>query len=253
LSWWLNGGLAATYAASFVGLHRWAVYRRRRQADGFPTLAWLDWDTLLQGLGPPGESISEVGPQPLEGGPAPLLLARPAPDGLGPRFEVLGGVVSGGAVDVNGLPPTLFSAGERAWLKVLVDVRKDPVSVLAQLEGTPPTSVAEAYLREVLSVDHLANAVTLELLVFSSKRRLKAAIARFGDHAALHFARARASSLLGAQHSVLDDLARAVYFSRQAPFYVAAVAGLPYVAKARPALARACQEAVRQRASRPRP
>ena len=74
-----------------------------------------------------------------------------------------------------------------------------------------------------------------------SKRRLSAALHRFSEHAALYFVRAKASALLGFNASVLDDLARAVYFGRQSPFYVAAVLESPFVEEARPALWRACR------------
>ena len=71
----------------------------------------------------------------------------------------------------------------------------------------------------------------------------------FGDQAALYFIRARASSLLGFTGAVLDDLARAVYFSRQAPFYLQAVTQLSFVEDVRPALVRACQEALEREPS----
>ena len=67
------------------------------------------------------------------------------------------------------------------------------------------------------------------------------AIRRFGDAPALYFARAHASSLLGFHQSVLDDLGRAVFFSREAPFYVEAVLSMPFVQELRPPLAVACR------------
>jgi hypothetical protein len=66
---------------------------------------------------------------------------------------------------------------------------------------------------------------------------------RFGDVPALYFVRARASSLLGFTQSVLDDLGRAVFFSREAPFYVEAVLAMPFIHESRPPLAMACEAA----------
>ncbi len=76
--------------------------------------------------------------------------------------------------------------------------------------------------------------------MFATKRRLAAALGRFADAPTLYFARAQASAHLGFNQAVLDDLARAVYFSRQAPFYLRLVTELPWVAEARPALYQQC-------------
>ena len=73
--------------------------------------------------------------------------------------------------------------------------------------------------------------------------RINRALRRFGEHPALYLLRARASALLGFNAQVVDDLARAVYFSRQAPFYLRVVTQLPFIEELRPALMRACREA----------
>ncbi len=248
MSFWFTGGVAAAYAASVVGVHRWSVSRRVRLAQGFPTLAWIDWDTLLEGT-LPGERRGEPsrpsggeapGPSPLEGGPPPRLLAG---EGGAASTALLRSLVAGAPVDPDGFRETDFGGGGARWLTLLAWLRPKPRDVLERLEASPPTTAAEAYLREHLTLTLDAGPLTLEWLVFASKRRCSEAIARFGDRPALYFARAKASALLGFQGAVLDDLARAVYFSREAPFYLQAVTQWAAVRDLRPALSRACQEA----------
>jgi hypothetical protein len=67
---------------------------------------------------------------------------------------------------------------------------------------------------------------------------------RFESAAALYYARAQASALLGFRDSVLDDLARAVYHSRQSPFYLRVVVDMPWVEEARPPLHHQCRLAL---------
>ncbi|MBL8914616.1 MAG: hypothetical protein JNM17_28185, partial [Archangium sp.] len=93
--------------------------------------------------------------------------------------------------------------------------------------------------------EHEVNPLNLELVSFGSKMRINRALRRFGESASLYFIRARASSLLGFTQAVLDDLARAVYFSRQAPFYLEAVTQMSFIEESRPALFRACRDAMR--------
>lgn len=240
MSLYLTGGVAVAYAAGVVTVHRVAIARRRRLAHGYPTLRWLDWGSLFQGVLPPGDPLEREVPTPIEGGPALRLLAR-APTR---EVDLLEAIVRGAPVQLEALQDASFSGGEARWLGLLSRLREEPRRVLEELEATPPNTPAEAYLREWLALEHEVNPLNLELMTFGAKRRINKALRQFGDQAALYFIRARASSLLGFTQSVLDDLARAVYFSRQAPFYLHAVTQMSFVEDVRPALVRACQEAL---------
>ncbi|MCC6334249.1 MAG: hypothetical protein IT380_09715 [Myxococcales bacterium] len=242
MSLFLTGGVALAYAAGVVGLHRYTVHRRRVSAQHFATLRWLDWDTLLFGLVPDAPRAEVPAPAPPEGGPPPLVLQREASEANRGELELLSRLVTGGALSPETLQGTRFSGGEQRWVEVLATFRGDPRATLERLQAGPANSVAEAYLREWLALTHTATPFNLELLVFGSKRRVNEALGRFGDHPALYFVRAHASAVLGFTGAVLDDLARAVYFSREAPFYLQAVLQLPFIEEARPALVRACRE-----------
>lgn len=104
----------------------------------------------------------------------------------------------------------------------------------------PGESVQRLVLEEHLRL-RAANALSLEWVVFPSKAVLRAALARHGQLPALYFTRAFASSLVGFNTRAIDDLARAVYYSRQAPFYVRAVVDAPFIREQRPALYRECE------------
>lgn len=252
MSLYLTGGVAVAYAAGVVGLHRWAVFRRRQAAQGFPTLAWRDWDTLLEGVAPAFTGPPAKSPPPPEGGPAPRALLRgPAPDTDARQYELLCALVAGASVEASAWETAGFSGGEARWLALLGRLRREPEALLAQLEATPAESVGEAYLQQTLALELRVTPLNLELMVFSAKRRIGGWLGRFGEHPALFFARARASALLGFSAQVLDDLARAVYFSREAPFYLHAVTGLAFVEEARPALAHACRQGLARQGETP--
>lgn len=240
MSLYLTGGVAAAYAAGVVTVHRVTIARRRAIANGYPTLRWLDWSSLLQGVLPPAELVRRPLPSPVEGGPPPRVLARPESR----EVELLQMLVQGTPVQVEAFGEAAFSGGEARWLGLLSRLREEPRRVLEELVVTPASNPAEAYLREWLAFQHGVTPLNLELMTFGAKRRINLALRRFGDQAALYFIRARASSLVGFTQAVLDDLARAVYFSRQDPFYLQAVTQMPFVEEARPALVRACQEAL---------
>lgn len=235
-----TGTVAAAYTAGVIGIHRWSVWRRRALADGYPALDRLDWDTLLQGVwpaGPPGA----VSPVPKEGGPAVRRLETDA--GRPAAHVLLSELVQGRPVDDGAFERAGFSGGESAWLRMLATRVAAPMEVLEALSARPPDTIAEAYLREWLALRHEVTALSVEWQVYACKRRLSLAMRRFGDAPSLYFARAKASSLLGFNTSVIDDLGRAVFFSREAPFYVDAVLSMPFVRAQRPPLARACLEA----------
>lgn len=234
------GGVAAAYAAGVIAVHRVSVARRRARAHGFATLAWLDWDALLRGVLPQAPAVTRPQPDPPEGGPAPRLLQR-SPT---PEVSLLEALIRGEPVQAEAFTEAHFSGGEAHWLSLLSVMRESPVVVLDELERSPPGTPQEAYLREWLTLTHEVTPLNLEWASFGSKLRINRALRRFGEHPELFFIRARASALLGFTQGVLDDLARAVYFSRQAPFYLEAVTRMSFVEEARPALFRACRQAL---------
>lgn len=239
MSVYFAGGVALAYAAGVVGVHRAIVAHRRRQAGDYPTLGWLDWDTLLEGVLPDAPHVERRAAVAPEGGPAPQLLFRE------PSHEVrlLEALVSGASVQSEAFHEAQFSGGEAKWLGLLAWLREEPGRVLEELSSTAAETPAHVYLREWLTLQHEVNPLNLELMSFGAKLRINRALRRFGEHPALYFIRARASSLLGFNSQVVDDLARAVYFSRQSRFYLRAVTQLPFIEDVRPALIRACREA----------
>jgi hypothetical protein len=244
MSLFVTGGVALAYTAGVIGLHRWAVWRRRHRADNFPALDWLDWDTLLSGLWPSAPPKTQPqGAAPRDGGPPPRCLSVAPPAGREAAHALLLRLVQQEAIDVAAFEGVGFSGGEARWLAGLSERVRAPTAVLARLQAQAPVSAAEAYLLEWLSLHHDVSPLTVEWQVYASKRRLSVALKRFGDVPALYFARAHAASLLGFTQSVLDDLGRAVFFSREAPFYVEAALSMPFVEEQRPPLARACRDA----------
>ena len=227
----MAGAAAGLYAATVVGVHRFAVSRRRARAGGFPTLLRLDWDSLLEGLLPQSAAAST----------GPLT-----PPDLQARRRLLIELMTGtplGDVDRRAREAGL-SGGTVEWLRTLAMVGASPEDALERLERAEPTSAAELYLRERLRLVHRTHAFNLELSVFGTKRRLAHALWRFGDRPCLYFVRALASGLVGMNRAAIDDLARAVYFSGQAPFYLRAVVDAPYIPEARPVLAYQCRAAL---------
>ncbi|MBE2248256.1 MAG: hypothetical protein IAE78_01830 [Myxococcus sp.] len=238
-----TGGVALAYTLGVVGLHRWGVYRRRARAGHFTALEWLDWDTLLSGVWPAGAPGARTGVSPREGGPPPRCLAAPPAPGREAAHGLLVRLVHGDSIASADFTGAGFSGGESRWLTTLSERVTAPDVLLARMGARAPESAAEAYLYEWLSLKYAVSPLSVEWEVYATKRRLSAALRRFGEVPALYFVRARASSLLGFTQSVLDDLGRAVFFSREAPFYVDAVLAMPFVAELRPPLARACREA----------
>lgn len=210
-----TGGVAMAYVGAVVGLHRLNVRRLRKQAGGFKVFDRLDWEALVGDLRREGSS----------GLLSALQAGQPIDD---ERWEAAG-----------------YSGGEANWLKTLSRLSKSPGAALDRLESAPLDTAAEVYLREHLFLRERTHLFNLELNVFTSKRRLAEALVRFGEQPALYFARAEASSLLGFHGSVLDDLARAVYFSKQAPFYLQTIVDLPHVAEVRPVLYAQCMQSLK--------
>ncbi len=238
-----TAGVAVGWLAGAFSLHRFNVRRTRAAASGFATLTRLDWDLLLEGLLPaPLEPGAMVGPP--EGGPGPRVLSgQPVPQDAA-RHAVLSALVTGTPIDDQEWGARGFGGAEVPWLQTLARVRTQPLEALARLENSAPTSAAEIYLRESLRLAHAVHAFNLEWFAFGAKLRLNQAMDRFDRSPALFFARAQASALLGFKDSVLDDLARAVYHSRQAPFYLRVVVDMPWVAEARPPLHHQCRLAL---------
>jgi hypothetical protein len=240
-------GLGAAYVGGVIGLHRLNVWRQRNAAGGFTTLRWLDWDTLLHGLLPKGPEAAAKSPEPVEGGPpTPLLSHVPAPEAKA-RHELLCALVTGHRLDEPAFEAAGFSGGEAQWLALLSRTREEPEEVLDKLDGAAALETpAQIYLREHLFLSLRVHPFNLELASFGSKRRLMRGLDRFPEQPALHFVKARASSLIGFNGAVLDDLARAVYFSRQSQFYLRAVVDMPWIGEARPALLHQCRAALAQ-------
>lgn len=227
------GSVALAYATTVIGLHRLNVRRMRAQAGGFPTLGRLDWQSLLAGLLPPPAAPPPPGPQ-------PAILRAPPPPGAEARHALLSAIVGGATVAPAQFEAAGFSGGESQWLTTLALAQPQPDAALDRLFGSRPGTAAEVYLREHLFLRHRVNPLNLELSVFAVKRRLASALARFADAPTLYFVRAQASARLGFNQAVLDDLARAVYFSRHDPFYLRLVTEQPWVGEARPALYQQC-------------
>jgi hypothetical protein len=233
-------GVATGWLAGVFTLHRFNVRRTRAQAQGFATLRRLDWDLLLEGLLPaPREEGINLSPP--EGGPGPRLLAGdPVPQNAA-RHAVLSALVSGTPISDDEWHARGFAGAEVPWLQTLARVRTQPFEALERLERSKPTTAAEVYLRETLLLSHAVHALNLEWFAFGAKLRLNQAMDRFEKSPALYYARAQASALLGFKDSVLDDLARAVYHSRQTPFYLRVVVDMPWIAEARPPLHMQCR------------
>ncbi len=229
------GGVALAYAGTVIGLHRLNVRRMRAQAGGFPTLQRLDWQSLLAGLLPASTGPISDGPADL-----PPVLRTVPPKDAEARHAMLAAIVSGAPVDPSRFEAAGFSGGESQWLTTLALAQARPEDALDRLFSSRPGTSAEVYLREHLFLQHRVNPLNLELSVFAAKRRLAASLGRFADAPTLYFARAQASARLGFNQAVLDDLARAVYFSRHAPFYLKVITELPWVGEARPALYQQC-------------
>ncbi len=245
VSVFLAAGAAGAYVVGVVGLHRLNVRRLRRASGGFPPLAWVDWDALFAGLLPAPSGPGEAGgPAVHGGGPSPSLLTGTHGPGVLSRLGMLRAVAAGQPVEEGALAASGFSGGQARWLRTLSLLGARPDEALERLLAADVGSAAELYVRERLLLLHRTHSFNLELSVFSTKRRLTLGLQRFGEAPTLYFVRAMASALIGFNRAAIDDLARAVYFSRQAPFYLRAVAATPYIEEARPALAKQCRLAL---------
>jgi|SRR5919198_5132086 hypothetical protein len=243
----LAAAAATMYAATMVGVHRLGVARRRVRAGGFHSLQRLDWDSLLEGLLPSGDFTRGDAPgRVLTGDATPALLRRTPASGAEARHRLLVELVLGAPLrdlDARARGAGL-AGGALEWVRTLTLAHADPDTALERLDRARPTAAPEVYLREYLGLVHRTNALNLELSVFGAKRRLAGALVRFGDRPCLYFARALASSCAGMNAAAIDDLARAVYFSHQAPFYLRAVVDTPFIEEVRPVLAHQCREAL---------
>ena len=151
----LAGAVACAYAGGVIGLHRLNVYRLRKQAGFYPTLAWLDWQALLSDVftvNRSGEPLSL--PRTLEGGPSPEVLQKAPLEGCCAQHELLCSLTQGRSFDVESIEPAGFSGGEERWLRVLATVRSNPLDLIARFDRTPPASVAEVVLHEWLRLTH---------------------------------------------------------------------------------------------------
>jgi hypothetical protein len=240
-----TGVVASAYVGAVVGIHRWNVWRLRSAAGGFRPLHRLDWDALFEGLLP---AASEARPEPERlpnGAPTPRALLADLDAEARPRQELLAALVHGRPLEdlIPRAEVAGFSGGQAQWLELLALARSDPDQAFRRLDRRILTTAAELYLREHLRLTRRTHPLNLELSVFAAKRELGAGLSRFGEAPPLYFVRALASSLVGFNRAAIDDLARAVYYSHQSPFYVRAVLDAPYVEEARPALVYQCRQA----------
>ncbi len=244
----LASTVAGVYAGVVIGAHRWNVWRLRSASGGFRALERLDWAALLDGLLPaqPGEPLAAIPAELPSGAPTPSILRAPLPAEAEERRRVLLQLVAGPSqiTEEAEFRDRGFTGGEARWLATLALVPRHPDRALERLEQSRPTSAQELYLREYLRLRFHTNGLNLEWSVFGAKRSLGLALARFGDQPSLYFARALASSLVGFNRAAIDDLARAVYFSRQSPFYVQAVLATPFLQEARPELVFQCRHSL---------
>lgn len=207
--------VALGYAVLLIGGWRIAIAFRRRRGQGYASLAWLDWPVLLEGL-----------PQ------------VPA---------VLEALSAGRQVPEKQLVEAGFSGDALRWAHWLSQIHSEPRIVVAQIEHAGLQTLQAVYLREWLHLNHLINPLNLEWSVFRSKLRLSKALNALGQNACLFLLRAQASSLLGQNVAVVDDLARAVFFSKEDRRYLERVTSLSMVQEERPAFARVCQQSLEQR------
>lgn len=242
---------AGIYAALVIGVHRWNIGRLRARG-GFSSLLRLDWEALVEELlprpPPTAAWLTGVPAQLPSGDPTPALLRREVPPEVEPRRALLAQLVAGSPPEPSELAARAqaagFTGGEVGWLQTLALVKTHPEKALERLEALRPTSAAELYLREWLRLTRRTHSANLELNVFATKRRVALALARWGDAPCLYYLRAFASSLVGLNRAAIDDLARAVYFSQQRPFFLRAVLDTPYIAEVRPALVYQCRHAL---------
>lgn len=228
--------------------HRLNIQRLRAHAR-LVALRRLDWDSLLDGILPTVEddaarTASEVPPLLPDGAPTPDSLRKAPPEGFERRHALLVALVSGAAIPTpeRSFQEAGFSGGEVRWLSVLATAAHSPELALDALERHPPNSAAEVYLLETLRLLHRTHVFNLELQVLGARRRMAQGLLRFGHAPSLHFGRALAASLVGWNHAAVNDLARAVYFSRTSSFYLRAVLDTPFLEEVRPELVHQCRK-----------
>lgn len=109
--------------------------------------------------------------------------------------------------------------------------------------GGARSSSALAYLDAQIRLGHLVTPLNVELLGIATLLQLRRALTRFGPSPELHQALAHAHAVLGQTATALDELGRAVYYARGAPFYAELVLASAYVEQARPRLRESCTSA----------
>jgi len=106
--------------------------------------------------------------------------------------------------------------------------------------GGARTSSALAYLDAQVRLSHRLTPINIELVGLSTLVSLQRALARFGSTPELHLGLAHAHAVLGRSTAALDELGRAVYYAKGAPFYVELVLASTYVEQVRPRLRESC-------------
>jgi hypothetical protein len=205
--------IAIAYVVGVIGIHRLILRHRIGRAQNQGTLAKIDWHFLVEQL----ESVESEHHE-------KLLAAFTSNDQKElAHFE---------------------NKYQSDYFVLLKDLVRDPSTTLRKLEESTAKTAQEVYLWSHLTLDLSVTLFNREWLSFRVKYRLNQAIERFGNIPALYFSRARASSLIALHASMVDDLGRAVYFSNNGEFYLSAVTQWPFVAQFRPALDKACRDAM---------
>ncbi len=243
MSLYLTGGVAVAYAAGVVTVHR--VDRRPppRHRAGLPHAA-----LARLGLAAAGRAAARAS---RAARALPRAASRedlrpgcwPAPRAA--RWSCWSALVKGDPVQLEAFGEAAFSGGEARWLGLLSRIREEPRRVLEELEVTPANTPAEAYLREWLAFEHDGDAPQPradDLRGQAADQPLAAPLRRPGG-ALLH---PRPGQLAGRLHPggrSMTSPAPSTSPGRH-PFYLQAVTQMPFVEEVRPALVRACQEAL---------
>jgi hypothetical protein len=239
MNFWMPTLVAGAYTSSVIAIHRLSLWHRRKRGQGYRSLAWLDWHCLVDGLwkvleGQPAETVISS-----QGASIELTVAAAGEE---QKRKVIVDLVKGVPCSERRIVEAGFTESDLVWVSLLAQLKDNPDHVIAQLEHGNNSSLRYVYLYNWIELNHQLNGLNLEWKVFQSKVRLGRALDRLGEQAPLYFLRAQAAAELGQNSTMVDELARAVYFSREARFYLEAVQTLELVREERPALFLLCEK-----------
>jgi hypothetical protein len=246
---WFALAIIAAYAVGLGAWYRLSRVKKLKAAWRWPSLQWLDWESLgmplLRGLElSNGPSAFALLP---DGTSAPRWMTSEVPTDFRQRATLLVDIVTGALpafAKEQIAAASWLSEEEKEWALVLAHLRSEPLTALKLLRKAHldwPEAIA---LKHQLSLLYQLNAFNRELICFIALRGLGRAKKRFEQSSILFFVEALALAQLGMNESATNSLARAVYFSREVPFYTRAVLALPHLRETRPELVRQCQVAV---------